>query len=44
LYYQARHIEVTTDPVEQVQLDGDPWTGTTPLTIDVVPRGLKVRF
>lgn len=44
LYYQARKIEISTEPVEQIQLDGDPWTGTTPLTIEVVPRSLKVRF
>lgn len=44
LYYQAKRIEIATDPVEQIQLDGDPWSGTTPLTIEVVPRGLKVRF
>lgn len=44
LYFQAKRIEIATDPVEQVQLDGDPWTGTTPLTIEVVPRSLNVRF
>ena len=44
LYYQAKRIEIITDPVEQVQLDGDPWTGTTPLVVDVVPRSLSVRF
>jgi diacylglycerol kinase (ATP) len=44
LYHQAKRIEITTDPVEQVQLDGDPWTGTTPLVIEVVPRSLNVRF
>lgn len=44
IYQQARKIEVVTDPIEQVQLDGDPWAGTTPLTIEVVPRSLTVRF
>ncbi len=44
IYQQARKIEVVTDPIEQVQLDGDPWTGTTPLTIEVEPRSLTVRF
>lgn len=44
LYYQAKRIEIATDPVEQIQLDGDPWTGTTPITIEAVPRSLNVRF
>lgn len=44
LYLQAKQIELVTDPVEQVQLDGDPWTGTTPLHFEVVPRSLKARF
>lgn len=44
IYRQAQRIEITTEPVEQVQLDGDPWTGTTPLVVEVAPRRLKVRF
>jgi YegS/Rv2252/BmrU family lipid kinase len=44
LYRQAKRIEIVTDPVEQVQLDGDPWAGTTPLTVEVEPGSLSVRF
>lgn len=44
LYLQAKRITLVTDPVEQVQLDGDPWEQTTPLQVEVVPRALKVRF
>lgn len=44
LCLQAKRIELVTDPVEQVQLDGDPWTGHTPLVIEVVPKSLKARF
>lgn len=44
LYLQAKRIELVTEPVEQVQLDGDPWAGTTPLAIEVVPKSLKARF
>lgn len=45
LYSQGKQIEIITEPVEQVQLDGDPWSeGTTPLTAEVVPGCLKVRF
>jgi YegS/Rv2252/BmrU family lipid kinase len=44
LYYQAKRIEIVTDPVEQVQLDGDPFATTTPLVVDVVPHALSVRF
>lgn len=44
LYRQAAKIEIATEPVEQVQLDGDPWSGQTPLTIEAVPGSLNVRF
>lgn len=44
MYLQAKRIELVTEPVEQVQLDGDPWAGTTPLTLEVVPKSLKARF
>lgn len=44
IYRQAKRIAIATEPVEQVQLDGDPWSGTTPLVVEVEPRSLKVRF
>ena len=43
-YFQAAKIEIETDPPEQIQLDGDAWPGTTPFSVEVVPRSLKVRF
>lgn len=43
-YFQAKRIELETDPVEQIQLDGDPWEGTTPVVIESVPASLSVRF
>lgn len=41
VYRQACHIEVHTDPPMAVQADGDP-IGMTPVTIEVVPRALRV--
>lgn len=44
LYYQAKRIAITTTPVEQVQLDGDPFGETTPMVVEVDPSSLTVRF
>lgn len=41
VHRQARHIEVLTEWAIPVQVDGDP-IGTTPVTIRVVPRALRV--
>ncbi len=41
VYRQARHIEVWTEWAIPVQVDGDP-IGTTPVTLKVVPRALRV--
>jgi len=41
VHRQARHIEVFTEWAIPVQVDGDP-IGTTPVTIQVVPRALRV--
>jgi YegS/Rv2252/BmrU family lipid kinase len=41
VHRQASRIEVRTDEVMSVQLDGDP-TGTTPVVLEVVPRALWV--
>ncbi len=41
---QAKQIVLKTDPPEQIQLDGDPWARTTPVTIEVVPGSLLARF
>lgn len=43
-YFQASHIRVETEPQEQVQLDGDAWSGVSPFEIRAVPRSLNVRF
>lgn len=43
-YFQARRIEIETQPAEQIQLDGDAWPGTTPVVIENVPRSLRVLF
>jgi diacylglycerol kinase (ATP) len=41
VHRQARHIEVRTEYPVPVQVDGDP-IGTTPVTLQVVPRALRV--
>jgi YegS/Rv2252/BmrU family lipid kinase len=41
VHRQASHIEVQTEPATPVQVDGDP-VGTTPVTLEVVPRALRV--
>jgi diacylglycerol kinase family enzyme len=38
---QATRLRVTAETPTPVQLDGDPW-GTTPVDVEVVPRGLTV--
>lgn len=43
-YFQARKFELRTEPPEQIQLDGDPWSGVTPTTIEVEPGSLIARF
>lgn len=43
-YRQGQRIEIRTEPVEQVQLDGDPWEATTPLVVESVPGGLWARI
>lgn len=40
-YRQARKIEIDSDEPVPVQLDGDP-AGNTPVTIEVIPRRLRV--
>ena len=41
VHRQARHIEVWTEWAIPLQVDGDP-IGTTPVTLKVVPRALRV--
>jgi diacylglycerol kinase (ATP) len=41
VHCQARHIEVWTEYAIPVQVDGDP-VGTTPITLEAVPRALRV--
>lgn len=41
VHRQAREVKVLADPETPVQVDGDP-VGTTPITITVVPRALRV--
>jgi diacylglycerol kinase (ATP) len=41
VYRRARRIEVETELAVPVQLDGDP-IATTPITLQVVPRALRV--
>ena len=41
VHRQARHVEVHTEPVVPVQVDGDP-VGSTPVTLKVVPSALRV--
>jgi diacylglycerol kinase family enzyme len=38
---QATRLRLTAETPAPVQLDGDPW-GTTPVDVEVVPRGLTV--
>jgi YegS/Rv2252/BmrU family lipid kinase len=42
-YYQARSLEVHSEPPAPVQVDGDPF-GSTPCLVQVVPAALKVKF
>jgi diacylglycerol kinase (ATP) len=41
VHRQARHIEVWTEPITPVHVDGDP-IGTTPVTLEAVPLALRV--
>jgi YegS/Rv2252/BmrU family lipid kinase len=41
VHRQARHIEVQTEWATPVHVDGDP-IGTTPVTLEAVPRALRV--
>ena len=41
VHRQARHVEVLTERATPVQVDGDV-IGNTPVTVSVVPRGLRV--
>jgi diacylglycerol kinase (ATP) len=41
VHRQARHIEIWTEPVTPVHVDGDP-IGTTPVTLEAVPLALRV--
>jgi diacylglycerol kinase (ATP) len=41
IHYQARSVAIHTDEPIPVQLDGEP-VGTTPISIEVVPRSLRV--
>jgi YegS/Rv2252/BmrU family lipid kinase len=41
VHRQAKEVRVSTEPATPFQLDGDP-VGHTPLTLSVVPRGLRV--
>jgi diacylglycerol kinase family enzyme len=40
-YARGREVQVETDPVQPVQLDGEPG-GETPFTVSVVPGAIKV--
>jgi diacylglycerol kinase (ATP) len=40
-YARGREIRVVTDPVEPVQLDGEPG-GETPFTVNVVPGAIRI--
>jgi YegS/Rv2252/BmrU family lipid kinase len=40
-HWRARHITIVTDPPLPVQADGEMW-GTTPISIDVLPRAIRV--
>jgi YegS/Rv2252/BmrU family lipid kinase len=42
-FYQARHIELGSNPPLDLQIDGEVVDLTTPLVVDVVPRALRVR-
>ena len=40
-FYRGRVVRITTEPVLPAQADGEP-TGTTPMTIDLLPGALTV--
>jgi YegS/Rv2252/BmrU family lipid kinase len=40
-FFRARQVEVTSDPPAPAQIDGDA-LGTTPLTVEIIPRALRV--
>jgi YegS/Rv2252/BmrU family lipid kinase len=42
-FYQARRIEIRSDPPLDLQIDGEIVDQTTPLVAEVLPRALKVR-
>ena len=43
-FYQAKRIEILTDPPQRIQIDGEPEEDLKlPLVCEVVPRSLRVR-
>jgi diacylglycerol kinase family enzyme len=40
-HWQARQIRIESDPPQPVQIDGE-MVGTTPVTIDILPRAIRV--
>lgn len=42
-FYQARRIEIQSDPPLDLQVDGEVVEQTTPLVAEVLPRALRVR-
>lgn len=42
-YLQGRRLEISTDPVSSVEIDGELY-GTTPIQIELLPQALSVRF
>jgi len=42
-FYQARRVEITSDPPLDLQIDGEVVEQTTPLVAEVLPRALRVR-
>jgi diacylglycerol kinase family enzyme len=42
-FYQAKRIEIRSDPPLDLQIDGEIVDQTTPLVAEVLPRALKVR-
>jgi YegS/Rv2252/BmrU family lipid kinase len=42
-FYQAKHIEILSDPPLDLQIDGEEVEQTTPLVTEVLPKALRVR-
>jgi diacylglycerol kinase family enzyme len=40
-HWQARQISIESDPPQPVHIDGE-MVGTTPVTIDILPRAIRV--